>query len=278
VAEHGQLRTAPRPDRAATPPTQTGTPRATCTRGLDPVESDLAVSLVATPLITYQFTDRLVICSGGTDFQPGRKARIPILALLLFASVGTTLLIASLRNESDDWFSGLLVEFGSAFLLFSPLLLVGKYFERRFRVIEHAQAEIQRRQSAASEKLDMLSEGILTVGEELQSEGVRLSSTVRDRLEKMWGKPEGSTHRTVRTGACQPLKVIGNKGDSSTGARQAECASRVFLYPHGRTPKHCALRLRSIGRRSTSMNMTTFSILRLGLDDPSGMGLCGRFA
>lgn len=98
---------------------------------------------------------------------------------------GTVVLMLSWIVGIDSWWSGALVNAGTALVLFAPLVLFGRHIERRFDEVQATQAQIEQRQDAASASIATLAEEVSSTQAELRSTREQLNAAVAGRLSAM---------------------------------------------------------------------------------------------
>ncbi|GGM48773.1 hypothetical protein GCM10011608_37040 [Micromonospora sonchi] len=86
------------------------------------------------------------------------------------------------HSVEDPWWSGTLVNAGTALFLFAPLALFGRHIEQRFDNVQEAQKEIESRQVAAAAELASLSEEVANTQGEIRKTREELADAVSRRL------------------------------------------------------------------------------------------------
>ncbi|MGI5243159.1 hypothetical protein [Dactylosporangium sp. CA-139066] len=102
--------------------------------------------------------------------------------LLAALVTGVGVLVWSWSARGDGWLSGLLVNVGTALVLFAPLLLVGWHIERRLDEVSAGQAQIGERQEKTAASIATLAEEVSQTQAELRRTRDELSQAVADRL------------------------------------------------------------------------------------------------
>jgi hypothetical protein len=108
------------------------------------------------------------------------RNRWNLTVVLLLA--GTGVLVWSWLARSDGWLSGALVNVGTTLLLFAPLLVVGRYIEKRLDDVQASQVKIELRQEVAAANIATLAEEVSQTQAELRRTHERLTETVVSRL------------------------------------------------------------------------------------------------
>lgn len=95
---------------------------------------------------------------------------------------GVIALVLSSAVGAESWWSGVLVNAGTALVLFAPLLLFGRHIEQRFDEVRASQAQIEQRQDATSASIATLAEEVSSTQAELRRTREELNTAVAGRL------------------------------------------------------------------------------------------------
>ncbi|MDT5028898.1 MAG: hypothetical protein QOE61_5324 [Micromonosporaceae bacterium] len=104
---------------------------------------------------------------------------------------GVIVLALSWKVGAESWWSGALVNAGTALVLFAPFLLFGRHIEQRFNEVRVGQAQIEERQVATSASM-------ATLAEEVSSTQVELRRT-REELKEAVASRRAATRQRDRT-------------------------------------------------------------------------------
>lgn len=95
---------------------------------------------------------------------------------------GVAALWVSWMIGTASWWSAVLVNAGTALLLFAPLLLAGRYIERRFDQVQTTQTAIEDRQQTTTASIESLAKQVSETRAELRRSREELSDAVTERL------------------------------------------------------------------------------------------------
>ena len=149
--------------------------------------------------------------------------------------MGAGLLSWSWLVRADGWLSGALVNVSTTLLLFAPLLLVGRYIEKRLDDVQATQAQIEQRQEVAAASIATLAEEVSQAQAELRRTREELTASVVNRLTATREKDrrafadveEASSHDVLFTAL---VRAAGLHLTTATGCRVPIHNTSLFLW------------------------------------------------
>lgn len=105
-----------------------------------------------------------------------------IIVAIVTGTVGIAVLSISRSALVGAWAADVLINAGTALLLFTPLLIAGRVFEKRIRGIEQSQGVVQSKQDQTDQRVAVLAEDVSDAVGEIRSIRDQLAEDVADRL------------------------------------------------------------------------------------------------